>query len=846
MKRNLLVMVLILALVAAFASFSFAKDQHPVPVREAQLRRDKTEMEKLSIENEVVRVDVKKYKETYSLNFFAKLGIEEWKLVATSLRDHLSSPKEFFELEIFAKLPDKRIANNKIYFSQAKKINQNAIQLLGSGMLEGVTYSVIRTITLNSEMRSVAIYDQGRLSQPQKFNVAYSIRFIPEGIVGAGGIYFSYPETDRRDSRRPMRDYTTKMAVIPAITEADISHRASITLLHQDESSRVGGFTRITRKFGIEGPCLVALLPDLMQEALEGDHWETTWYVLPLVWDKVSKDDYWYSPILREAHRIYFKKAKLPAIDRSIDQAVKLGVDFLFNPQKIGQQYGWWSKDTNCGFRSMLGVSKTGGGVHQSSKHSGRMVWTGGGRSNGANDYMAYGILKYLSIFGNNKELKRKCYQILDTPIKMGAQDSQLGAAWTIYDPETDRWYGSWKNPDTESGFGTYQVYAPELMSLSGYYHLLAYQLAKTTWDDEQRQWLNYAQGIGDFIVKSQEKNGSISRFFDKDGKPVGINKYSMNTMFSVPLLVELSKVTQEGKYLIAARESADYVIKEHINKNVGTETGQDWMFWGCETTDNLKGINDSLCHLIALPSLLDLYEVTNEQKYLNAAKRTGIDLLRWFWYYQGPYKNIVTRGGMRVMWCRGEVIDSRQLWAPLPLMRLYRYTGEKIFADFAGAALQAGLRMQIDQEWNEWCKAEIAAGAVNENWGQWRLLDQPSYVDDEYLLLDTGGFGVGALITEFISILDQFGHVYINAAIPEKPEVTVLDGTKSLKVKGGIASLRLEVDSKIVPTIVKVALPDKPNIVFINDKESTYQWSEEGIITIYLSKGENEIRIKL
>ena len=107
-------------------------------------------------------------------------------------------------------------------------------------------------------------------------------------------------------------------------------------------------------------------------------------------------------------------------------------------------------------------------------------------------------------------------------------------------------------------------------MSEDAYALLLCYELEKVKGINNDK-WLATAKRYGDFLVKTQEEDGSWYRAYDLNGLPItepkiwfGTNMYERKSSSGTPILflVKLYEITLDKKYLDAAVKAGKFVRK--------------------------------------------------------------------------------------------------------------------------------------------------------------------------------------------------------------------------------------------------------------------------------------------
>jgi uncharacterized protein YyaL (SSP411 family) len=156
-----------------------------------------------------------------------------------------------------------------------------------------------------------------------------------------------------------------------------------------------------------------------------------------------------------------------------------------------------------------------------------------------------------------------------------------------------------------------------------------------------------------------------------------------------VPLLVKLSEVTGQRKYLDSAIRSADYVWANYGSRGV---------FVG-GATDN-PNIVDKEAGMLSLEAFLTLYENTKEPKWLERARAAGNYAETWIWIWNVPMPidakdsdlgwkhGVPTTGAQGITALASGGVDQYLSWAVPCYARLYKYTDDAHYLDVARVLL--------------------------------------------------------------------------------------------------------------------------------------------------------------
>ena len=196
-----------------------------------------------------------------------------------------------------------------------------------------------------------------------------------------------------------------------------------------------------------------------------------------------------------------------------------------------------------------------------------------------------------------------------------------------------------------------------------------------------KQRWMEACLKFGDWLVENQNEDGSYYMEYNSckiiDGKhPVG-NKNKNLTVCAVKYLVELYLATNEEKYLDAALRAAEWAY-ENNHKN--------YAYVAC-VIDNPQVV-DSESGMQALQSFLALYDITKEQKWLDAALQAAKYLETYTYMHEVPVETDQTAEtdwprdrsivGQHLIAATHSAADLGFAWASFPMFRLYAITGDE------------------------------------------------------------------------------------------------------------------------------------------------------------------------
>lgn len=155
----------------------------------------------------------------------------------------------------------------------------------------------------------------------------------------------------------------------------------------------------------------------------------------------------------------------------------------------------------------------------------------------------------------------------------------------------------------------------------------------------EHPTWLAALLRYADFLVRSQQPDGSWYRAYDHSGQPVtaparwfGTTDYERksSTACPIPFLVGLAALAARDEYLQAARRAGEYVLHQQV-LNVRFNGGvQDSLYRKAQLVDN-----ESI--LFPMLGLWSLYRATGESEILDGATAAARLFATWTWLWDVP-----------------------------------------------------------------------------------------------------------------------------------------------------------------------------------------------------------------
>ena len=136
--------------------------------------------------------------------------------------------------------------------------------------------------------------------------------------------------------------------------------------------------------------------------------------------------------------------------------------------------------------------------------------------------------------------------------------------------------------------------------------------------------WLKFCRTAADWLILVQNEDGSWYRSYDRTGAMLMESK--ANTSNAVRFLVQLYLVTQEEKYRQAALRAGEWSL-ENITKHLEYRGGT------CDNSD----VYDKESGIYAMFFYLSIYDLTKEERWLNAAKAAADYTETWTYAWSFP-----------------------------------------------------------------------------------------------------------------------------------------------------------------------------------------------------------------
>jgi hypothetical protein len=209
-----------------------------------------------------------------------------------------------------------------------------------------------------------------------------------------------------------------------------------------------------------------------------------------------------------------------------------------------------------------------------------------------------------------------------------------------------------------------------------------AYQREKKAGQDHP-EWLQWVKSLGDWLLEQQRQDGSWPQVW-QTGTTTVRQESGATTYAPIPMMVKLSEVTGDKKYLDSAIKASEYLWTNYGNKCVY-----------CGATGNAN-VADKESGMLSLEAFLAAYEGTKDSKWLERAESAASYAESWIWIWNVPMP--VDADNATLHWKKGVStigvngigsdvaghVDQFFAWSVPSYARLYKYTNDKHYLDVA------------------------------------------------------------------------------------------------------------------------------------------------------------------
>lgn len=240
---------------------------------------------------------------------------------------------------------------------------------------------------------------------------------------------------------------------------------------------------------------------------------------------------------------------------------------------------------------------------------------------------------------------------------------------------------------------------------------LLAYELDAVN-GRRNEEWLQAGRRFGEFLLGTQAEDGSWFRAYEPNGDGLtspgawfgtSYVEQKSGTVFPIPVLTTLHRLTGEHRYLAAAERAADFIIANYVGPTV--------YMGGLNDTTHVKSVKtDAVGVMFLMRSLLKVYEATSQERYLRAAVKSAKILSSWvyLWDVPMPEGTLLAKAGFKSTgWAgcdviaSGSYLDDEFLEFTGDLVRVAELAGEPALFEIA-ELVEYGMQYGVSTPWND------------------------------------------------------------------------------------------------------------------------------------------------
>ena len=230
-------------------------------------------------------------------------------------------------------------------------------------------------------------------------------------------------------------------------------------------------------------------------------------------------------------------------------------------------------------------------------------------------------FLIYQGYAAKNPSMRRKGEQILDFWAAQSLTDTGLPRTW--YDPGNAGTRGSWRENDNLRGGTSMRVAATGMEGM-----LEAWKLEQEH-GESKSTWLNACRCFGDWLVSNQNDDGSFFLAYDHQtsgnkNSPTSTSRFA--AINPIRFLCMLYRATGEASYQRAALRASEFCLQNihHNYSYVGS------------VIDN-PNVIDRETGQEAIQAFLAIFDLTGEQRWLDAAVQAARYAETWMYAYEVP-----------------------------------------------------------------------------------------------------------------------------------------------------------------------------------------------------------------
>lgn len=288
------------------------------------------------------------------------------------------------------------------------------------------------------------------------------------------------------------------------------------------------------------------------------------------------------------------------------------------------------------------------------------------------------------------------------------SQGEAIVDMWASEKIQSDYFPAVWFDPKDAPEGGSIREYPSFLRCMvDGMEGMLdACRIAKA-YGREQEQWHSAVIKFGCNLMAVQNEDGSFYRAYRRDGtvetdtsNPAFQGTSKLNTPIAVRFLAKMYEYTGDEDFRTAALKAAQYSYEE-LYVNLGKYVGG--------TPDNPNTV-DKEAAMYALYAFSAAYQLSGEEKYLDAAKHAAVSTMSWTYVYDFVVPSSNSMWAAMNPFRDGGVIgfsliatghsgaDNCSAFSFYELYKLYVLTGDSFFLDSA-LLLENNTKLSTDHD---------------------------------------------------------------------------------------------------------------------------------------------------
>ena len=274
----------------------------------------------------------------------------------------------------------------------------------------------------------------------------------------------------------------------------------------------------------------------------------------------------------------------------------------------------------------------------------------------------------YLYRYGldnNNATYRKKGEQILDFWANNSANEVGMPRVWYDIEP-----WNSWRNSN-------------DLRNMQGGMEamILAWSCAESAHPGSHPNWLRFCKRAADWMVGQQRADGSFPKAFYNDGSVADAGSYLTSNV--VRFLTCMYGVTRKHAYHNAVVKAADWCLKN---------IHEEYKYIG-SVIDN-PYVKDRESGQKMLEAMLAAYDLTSDERYLEAAKQAAYYTVSYMYAWNIPWETGTTLTmpwpkkkttvGITIIATGHSGADCGFSYNSFEYLRLYNLTGDEYFLRIA------------------------------------------------------------------------------------------------------------------------------------------------------------------